>query len=1183
MSLRGTRSSAVGAGGGSSQLEKHIFLYGSAPSASTNGRKLVSIQPPRSQQQLHGRRKLSDKSWKEGDDDDDFVSPPTSVTANSKNEKKTPENSEKNDVETTVTVDNTKGKLDISNENVPEGITATKEVEKETNNVDFDTKKQQEKSENASKKTQGGTATTSEEPQAITLDVVQDEEKVTASSLSSASSSQQQQSMLDFSNFTDVWGEDTPAQNENEGGEATIEAKAKTVQQDTEETEEKDEDEEEAIEAIEEEILEIKETLEELSNVDNIKQEKEDLVKELEGKLTIDEEKEIQLLKMDKKKKKKKNMKEEEEEPNKEEKEEVVEEEVEGGEEKNTVKTEEGGTGENGVEEETEKLTFKEPDEDDAVIVEEKEEEVAAPTKVGMKDELEGSAENDEQEILEKETENELVETRVEKSTGDNDTVEIKEEEEIATSAEVVSSNTKVGGCQDDPDFLYKGYEGFNCEYIKENKPEKCNKMHDGKKVGVVSCPVSCDMVNECMALLTTTEPSDVVQEANDVAKVTEPEDEAPVETPPAAATKDELVVEEKEEQQLEKEMDSKLENALEERTVDEDTAEKLEVETEQATEENVSEKELEEELDESTGGTSAQQVGDEADDDPLITIGLSHNEEASMIELDDPPVVANLNINADDLSFCLDDAEFKFKGLEGFNCDYIKENKPEKCNKIHNGEKVGVVSCPVSCDMVNECMALQESKVDAALANASLVEDSVVTEETAEESSEVNEELVKEQESTMDAEDDEKKTPEVTEEEDNVADESQIIEEINGDEDSLAASVDETSAAEVKVEEDISPGADDETEENEISAVIDSQIDQQSEEAATTLVPTQVENEEEAIDDQQLEKEIEAKLEKALEGGELDEEEVEELEYEMEEALEENAGDLFEAELDKELRCKDDPNFLYFVDDLERDCLWIRQNQRCQHVHEDSGKVIGKFFCPETCGMKEECEMLTAVDNTNSLQMPQAKEDDDTFEAIPKTTKSMADEIEFENEFDEKPSSNAYENEFDEKPSSNAYGTENAEQNLGGEDSYVDDKVDPYRNKEEDVTFNEYDETTKTENLNQWDNNMGGSKSQEYYQEPNSYSQPTNDIDNNWQGYGGEDQQNGNFDNNPSVDYDENWLDDDGGFPFGIMVLLFLGVGFFIFRKSQSSSSRRQQDMSRGSYQRVGHRVDLQEHSKRY
>ena len=149
MSLRGTQSSAAAAVGGvSPQSEKHTkhnFLYGPAlTSSSTNGRKVVTIQsPPQQQQQpqlLHSRRKLSEKSWEEeGEDDDDFVSPPTATTtANNKNEKKSvPKNSEKNDIETPVTVDNTQEKLDISNENVPEGITATKEVGRSGNTVSF--------------------------------------------------------------------------------------------------------------------------------------------------------------------------------------------------------------------------------------------------------------------------------------------------------------------------------------------------------------------------------------------------------------------------------------------------------------------------------------------------------------------------------------------------------------------------------------------------------------------------------------------------------------------------------------------------------------------------------------------------------------------------------------------------------------------------------------------------------------------------------------------------------------------------------------------------------------------------------------------------------------------------------------------------------------------------------------
>eukprot|EP00984_Skeletonema_dohrnii_P023120 scaffold12205_cov115-Skeletonema_dohrnii-CCMP3373.AAC.5 len=54
--------------------------------------------------------------------------------------------------------------------------------------------------------------------------------------------------------------------------------------------------------------------------------------------------------------------------------------------------------------------------------------------------------------------------------------------------------------CQDDPDFRYKGHEEHNCEYVSER--EKCDKLHSGEKVGIVSCPVSCNMVNECLASL---------------------------------------------------------------------------------------------------------------------------------------------------------------------------------------------------------------------------------------------------------------------------------------------------------------------------------------------------------------------------------------------------------------------------------------------------------------------------------------------------------------------------------------------------------------------------------------------------------------------------------------------------------------------------------------------------------
>ena len=51
--------------------------------------------------------------------------------------------------------------------------------------------------------------------------------------------------------------------------------------------------------------------------------------------------------------------------------------------------------------------------------------------------------------------------------------------------------------CQDDSNFLYKDKPGFTCEYIAANKPDKCVKP-----LIVTSCPVSCNMVEECEQLM---------------------------------------------------------------------------------------------------------------------------------------------------------------------------------------------------------------------------------------------------------------------------------------------------------------------------------------------------------------------------------------------------------------------------------------------------------------------------------------------------------------------------------------------------------------------------------------------------------------------------------------------------------------------------------------------------------
>ena len=73
------------------------------------------------------------------------------------------------------------------------------------------------------------------------------------------------------------------------------------------------------------------------------------------------------------------------------------------------------------------------------------------------------------------------------------------------TNEQGVGTETATKPCQDDPDFRYNDH---NCEYVSER--EKCNKLHNGEKVGIVSCPVSCGMVDDCFTRLHEKERSHV-------------------------------------------------------------------------------------------------------------------------------------------------------------------------------------------------------------------------------------------------------------------------------------------------------------------------------------------------------------------------------------------------------------------------------------------------------------------------------------------------------------------------------------------------------------------------------------------------------------------------------------------------------------------------------------------------
>eukprot|EP00986_Skeletonema_menzelii_P018760 scaffold26702_cov104-Skeletonema_menzelii.AAC.3 len=529
-----------------------------------------------------------------------------------------------------------------------------------------------------------------------------------------------------------------------------------------------------------------------------------------------------------------------------------------------------------------------------------------------------------------------------------------------------ISEDSSVA-CQDDPDFKFKGYEGFNCEYIKENKPEKCSKIQNGEKVGVVSCPVSCDMVSECMALHESK--VDAALENAVENDETGSNDTSEEDTAATGATAEDTV-------------DEGAEDALELKEVDEASDETTvqavegfddtQVDAVGNTTEIVT---LEEEAAATEPNTEKEDGGEE-----LLKEQSTASSDEKSIEIDETT------------GLCQDDPDFKFKGYEGFNCEYIKENKPEKCSKIQNGEKVGVVSCPVSCNMVSECMALHESKGSADDTQFGSVEDETanvaaeeevseeMTKANAEASMVTNEEVTNEDE-IVNEEEEGNDQKSVTTDKDETMDEAndetittegacqddpdfmfkgyegfncEYIKENkpekcnklhNGEPVGVVScpvscnmvsecmalqQVKENSVDEVDIEENDESIGDETGSKDAGKAEVSTQ-------AATVSSETHQDDsemdEDQSLNDQELEQEIEAKLEKALEEGELDEEEAEELEVEMEEALEERVGEIFEAELDKELRCKDDPEFATVDEDGHlRNCSWVRQNQRCEH-----------------------------------------------------------------------------------------------------------------------------------------------------------------------------------------------------------------------------------------------------------
>eukprot|EP01082_Thalassiosira_pseudonana_P008421 g7597.t1 g7597 contig24:1007206-1010059(+) len=216
-----------------------------------------------------------------------------------------------------------------------------------------------------------------------------------------------------------------------------------------------------------------------------------------------------------------------------------------------------------------------------------------------------------------------------ESSFAGSESTNVNEMEAEKTSAAEVEDSEKETFpktlCQDDVSFLYKDLAGYDCAYIRDNKPDKCTKQLDGLKLGVVSCPESCRMVDECMNTM------------------------------------------------------------------------------------------------QNEGGTVVSK-------DIVGTEGLLNNQDVGTVVNDTEDAVENTRTNKTDetadvieseseervdsassINVCEDDATFLYKELEGYDCAYIRDNKPEKCLKELGGIKLGAVSCPVACGMVDECKEMHK------------------------------------------------------------------------------------------------------------------------------------------------------------------------------------------------------------------------------------------------------------------------------------------------------------------------------------------------------------------------------------------------------------------------------------------------------------------------------------------
>merc|ERR1712085_101035 len=109
----------------------------------------------------------------------------------------------------------------------------------------------------------------------------------------------------------------------------------------------------------------------------------------------------------------------------------------------------------------------------------------------------------------------------------------------------------------------------------------------------------------------------------------------------------------------------------------------------------------------EATGNVGGNNATETADGTPSAEIGvIAPSNEWSADSEDDTMVGSSATV---DTASCKDDPAFLYKDKPGFTCAFIGTMKPERCAKLHNGEAIGIASCPESCNMVQECLAAAE------------------------------------------------------------------------------------------------------------------------------------------------------------------------------------------------------------------------------------------------------------------------------------------------------------------------------------------------------------------------------------------------------------------------------------------------------------------------------------------